>query len=233
MHDYLDYNRSRQQIDTAREAGRKRQQKGREKQADGRSGSQTESQPNLDRTSPETHLNLGSASGDPQNESRFQGSTAGQEGPSRRDTLQGPTVVPSQPLPSPPSLSSKEKELASHAGETGGIPEFLQPLADALHHAGLIGLGWDLKGDEAFRIQALIKAKGIPAMTQRALTAAGHSTQPVGHVRYFLGRAGSGGPWLELPTVTAGTTPPALRAVAGGWQPFQNPTDPHAYDGDL
>ncbi|MFE5332912.1 hypothetical protein ACFRCG_41670 [Embleya sp. NPDC056575] len=122
-------------------------------------------------------------------------------------------VSNSAPKPVPP-LPTEEGKLAGRAGETDTVAPKLRSLANALHHAGLVGLGWDLKGDEAIRIEALITAKGIPAMVQRARSAAGRATQPVGHVRYFLGLAGSGGPWMDLPTITEGPDAPTLRAVS-------------------
>jgi len=156
----------------------------------------------------------------------FSGSDAGQGTSSHRTPSEG--GAPPQAKPTPP-LSTREEGQAGYAGEADPIPTVLRPLANALHHAGLIGLGWDLKGDEAFRVEALVKAKGIPAMVQRALTAASRASQPVGHVRYFLGHAGSGGPWLELPTITAEQGPPILKAVSGGEGLWRNPTDTSSY----
>jgi hypothetical protein len=75
IHDYLDYNKSRAQIEAAREAARKRQNRGREN----------------------ARRNRNEHGKDP----LFEGSVAGQGDLSRRDTHEGATGVPSPPLPSP------------------------------------------------------------------------------------------------------------------------------------
>jgi hypothetical protein len=96
IHDYLDYNKSRAQIEAAREAARKRQQKGRDTARSNRnragigaesdsirSGNGSDSAPNRDGNDP-----------------LFWDSIPGQDDMSRRDTHEGATVVPSPPLPS-------------------------------------------------------------------------------------------------------------------------------------
>jgi len=96
IHDYLDYNKSRAQIEAAREAARKRQQKGRDTARSNRNhagiGAETGS------------IRSGNGSESERNRTRkdplFEGSAAGQGDMSRRDTHEGATVVPSPPLPS-------------------------------------------------------------------------------------------------------------------------------------
>lgn len=170
LHDYLVYNRSRSQVEAAREAGRKRQQKGRDTQKSER----TEPHPDLTRGSGETQVRSGWDSGEPQNESRFEDSTAGQDGSSRRDTLQGPTVVPSPPIPSP-SVPPTEVQLASRDGAqqlpTIGpqprIPANCQPLVDALTN-NKMAVGWDLAAGDWLLIEALIVRCGIPMLVDHA-----------------------------------------------------------------
>ncbi|MFJ5967926.1 hypothetical protein [Streptomyces sp. NPDC093060] len=96
IHDYLDYNKSRQQIEAAREAARKRQQRGRDTARLNRS--ERDSAVILNSNSRENDASFASNCG--QFDPPFEGSTAGQGGPSRRDTHEGATVVPSPPLPS-------------------------------------------------------------------------------------------------------------------------------------
>lgn len=221
IHDYLKYNLSRVQVLKSREkaADKKRRQ---------RSGD--DSDPNHDGNEPESNSIRGGNGLDSTTKSASNiRETAGQPVVSPGDS-NVPRARGTQPNPAI-ALSPTEKEPASPAREPepSGVPVALQPLANSLHHAGLVGLGWDLRGDEPIRIEALLKAKGLPAMVQRALTAAENSTKPVAHVRYFLGKAGQGGPWLELPTITSaeGERPP-LKAVSGGWTPYQEP-DASAY----
>lgn len=117
------------------------------------------------------------------------------------------------PAPVPP-LSTREGELAgtrARDAPADGIPAVLQPLADALHHAGLRGIRWSLQGDEAFRIQNLVIHKGIEDMAAAAVAAAGRSRAPVSKVKYFISA------WQELPNLPTGPPPgsgiPTLRAV--------------------
>lgn len=96
IHDYLDYNKSRAQIEAAREAARKRQQKGRDTARANRNhaGNGSESSPNRSGNGSDSERNR--ARKDP----LFEDSIAGQGDLSRRDTHEGATVVPSPPLPS-------------------------------------------------------------------------------------------------------------------------------------
>lgn len=96
IHDYLDYNKSRAQIEAAREAARKRQQRGRETAA--RNRNERDSGSILNSNSRENDASFASNCG--QNDPLFEDSAAGQDGPSRRDTHEGVTGVPSPPLPS-------------------------------------------------------------------------------------------------------------------------------------
>jgi hypothetical protein len=129
---------------------------------------------------------------------------------------------PTRPVP---SLLPTEEELARGARDAdpvdNEIPDVLQPLADALHHAGLRGIRWSLRGDEGFRIHNLMTRKGIDAMAAAAHTATGRAREPVAHVRYFLHA------WQELPNLPAappaGSGVPMLRAV--GAEPPVSTTD--------
>ena len=96
IHDYLDYNKSRAQIEASREAARKRQQRGRDTARQNRN--ERDSGPILSSNSRQNDASFASNCG--QNDPLFEGSTAGQGGSSRRDTHEGVTVVPSPPLPS-------------------------------------------------------------------------------------------------------------------------------------
>lgn len=98
IHDYLDYNKSRQQIEAAREAARKRQNRGRESAR--RNRNERDSAANLSSNSRQNGASFAPNCG--QNDSLFEGTTAGQEDLSRRDTHEGATGVPSPPLPSQP-----------------------------------------------------------------------------------------------------------------------------------
>ncbi|MFB7910151.1 hypothetical protein ACFC1T_27315 [Kitasatospora sp. NPDC056076] len=165
LHDYLFYNRSKSQVEAAREAGRKRQQKGRNAQKQDR----TEAQPDLTRDSGETHPSSGWDPVDPQNESRSEGSAAGHEGSSRRDTLQGATVVPSPPLPSPvPSFGRN----GAAAERPAAYPDRLVDLKAAIANAGIAGIGWALRESQWEHTRLAVDRVGIPAMVAYAINSA-------------------------------------------------------------
>jgi hypothetical protein len=165
LHDYLFYNRSRSQVEAAREAGRKRQQKGRDTQKEER----TEPQPNLTRDSPEFQVNPGWDPVDPQNDSRFSGSTAGQAGSSRRDTLQGATVVPSPPLPSPVlSFGENGPTTTGQQERAAAYPDRLIELKQAIAAAGIAGIDWQLRPPQWEHARQAVERVGIPAMVAYA-----------------------------------------------------------------
>lgn len=160
LHDFLDYNRSRKQIEAARENGRKRQNKGRERQRQQRSGSESDA----NRSSTEAQVNFGSGSNETQNENRFGHGAAGQGHVSRRDTLQGDTVVPSQPIP-----SSSFRTAAKGGGQPAGvvIPDWAQPLIDELDRLN-IHCSWRLSSMQWVAVQELINTRGVPFLVEQA-----------------------------------------------------------------
>lgn len=162
MHDYLDYNRSRKQIENARENGRKRQSKGRDQQRQARN----EAQPSPDRGPSEPQVNLGWGSVGPQNETRFPEGSAGQGGMSRRYTLEGDAVVPSQPIP------SSSFRTAARGGEQAAVaglvtPEWAQPLLDELG-ARDMSVSWRLSPMQWIAVQQLINTRGVPFLVEQA-----------------------------------------------------------------
>ncbi|MFF9894929.1 hypothetical protein [Streptomyces longispororuber] len=122
IHDYLDYNKSRAQIEAAREAARKRQNRGRENARRNRNqpGNDVESPANRGRFEDD------SASNRRRNDPQFEDTTAGQEGMSHRDTHEGATGVPSPPLP------SQNYGVADVGGEGAGSEGLAQERPDGL-----------------------------------------------------------------------------------------------------
>lgn len=96
IHDYLDYNKSRAQIEAARENARKRQNRGRETARLNRNARafEPESDSNRSRNGSDSARNRVG------NDPLFDDGAAGQGDMSRRDTHEGVTGVPSPPLPS-------------------------------------------------------------------------------------------------------------------------------------
>ncbi|MFF4576888.1 hypothetical protein ACFY15_00525 [Streptomyces sp. NPDC001373] len=217
MHDYLDYNRSRKQIEAARENGRKRQQKGRDRARDERNASDSDA--NLGANSRE---NAPSSSPNPhENEPLFGDEPAGQDGASQRDTLQGATGVQSPPLQSevppteepPPYPPHADDRLPAvrDAGEAAvaGAPAWLQPLISAMGQAGM-HVPWKFKGDDLIRIHNDIHRLGIPLMIEQARRGWQSARTPVISSRFFYDS------WHAVPTPEPATDGrPNLRAVGG------------------
>jgi hypothetical protein len=208
IHDYLEYNKSRAQIEAAREAARKRQQKGRDSARANRNS--RDSRANLNGNSRENDATF--APNSRENAPRFEDEAAGHGDMSRRDTHEGATVVPSPPLPSQPY------DVADVGGEgvRSGAPEAdaLAPspidtdgfkVSDSMRRWALdtFGPGLDLDYETAqfldhFRAQNT-RRPNWPAEWQKWIRRS---------AKYASERA----------------TRPPLRAVSGGYQPYQQPT---------
>lgn len=95
-----------------------------------------------------------------------------------------------------------EDELAGAAGP----PEFALPLIRLMQANGLGGIPWSLKSGEWLIVHALIKAKGIEAMTDYAIRTCARKN--VSYARYFIPG------WKELVNQAPdGSVQPDLRAV--------------------
>jgi hypothetical protein len=131
IHDYLDYNKSRAQIEAARENARKRQQKGRDNAQANRNSRDSHSK--LNGNSRENGASF--APNSRENAPLFDDEPAGHDHMSRRDTHEGATGVPSPPLPSQPF------DVADVGGEgvRSGAPE-----ADAFAPSPIDIDGWTL-----------------------------------------------------------------------------------------
>lgn len=160
IHQYLDRNPSRVDVEKERKAKSKRQQKWRE----GRKNDEVSEgdNPNVDASTDTTH-------------------------PQHRDAAPNPArPVPS--LPSPMEKEGEKASYTrepTHIGDRPRIPEAAQPLVEKLHAGGAI-VGWDLQPQEWFLIEALIRRCGIDALVISAGASwQGARTQPRSG-RYFL-----------------------------------------------
>lgn len=214
IHDYLDYNKSRAQIEVAREHARKRQQKGRDNARLGRDSRNSDA--NLNGNSRENGASF--APNSRENAPLFDDETAGQDDTSRRDTHEGATGVPSPPLPSHPyGMADVDGESAGSAAR-GAEPDGLSPididgfaLNDGLRRWALktFGPGLDVDYETAqfldhFRAQN-VRRPNWPTEWQKWIRRS---------AKYASERANR----------------PPLRAVGGTrHQPFQPPSDPSVY----
>lgn len=161
-----------------------------------------------------------------------QGSQIGTPGPDASGPESGPEGsrirTPSGPESGPlnqttPTRSASKQESPPADVDLGpGIPANARPLVDALTADGVL-VRWNLTTAEWFTVEALIKRSGIQALAAFARKQA--AARDIAYARYFL--AG----WRDLPPLPEpGTERPPLRAVAGGWQPYTNPTDQSVYE---
>ncbi|MFD7101899.1 hypothetical protein [Streptomyces celluloflavus] len=131
------------------------------------------------------------------------------------------TPTPLYPSLTTPSASQQEEPAPDR--HAYGIPDAARPLVDALTAAGVV-VRWPFRGDEWFRVLALIEKTGVPALVDHAVKAAARAD--IGSAKYFMRG------WSELPPLPApGAVRPQLRAVSGGsWQPYRNPENPSVYE---
>lgn len=208
IHDYLDYNKSRAQIEAARENARKRQNRGRESARQNRN--ERDSGRNLNGNSRENGDSF--APNSRENEPQFGEETAGHDDLSRRDTHEGETGVPSPPLPSQPYVvadaggggaASRAPDLDAYAPSPIDVDGF--ELTDAMRGWSLrtFGPGLDVDYETAqfldhFRAQN-VRRPNWPTEWQK---------------------------WIRRSAKFASerATRPPLRAVSGGYQPYQQPT---------
>lgn len=137
--------------------------------------------------------------------------------------IEAPRGPESGPLYQTTPTRSGSKQAGEPAPPVLGpeIPACARPLVDTITAAGIL-IRWNLSSNEWLIVDALIKRTGVAALAAYAQKQA--SARDVSYARYFLPG------WKELPPLPeAGTERPPLRAVAGGWQPYTNPTDVSAY----
>lgn len=207
IHQYLDYNPSREAVETARAAKTERQRRWRQKhRSDDAEGDPEQSQHESDanpnqswkqndddserNSAPDSRQNNTGSSASSQ-VNGFYGADVDASTQASRARHGDAAPNPARPNPSSSPTEKKKEETASYAspptriGDRPRIPAASQPLVDALHAAGLI-TGWDLQDTEWFLIEALIRRCGIPALVVSARGSwQGANKQPRSG-RYFL-----------------------------------------------
>ena len=214
MHDYLRYNPSRARViaDRDREAEKKRNQ---------RAGAQPEGTP-PPRKGRQTRSD--SARKTEEKEEFFDGfsSSIQDELPGQRIVSPGDSGPPharaSRPAPNP-AVPTDVGTAASWAERKTGFPDALQPLAQALAAAGLGAVAWDIKKFTDWeRIRIQVDRLGTDLMVRSATNAAQLRGEP-DSVTAWISR------WESLhPEPEPEPGRPHLKAVSGGYQPYQQPT---------
>lgn len=207
MHDYLIYNPTRAKVLSERERAAEKKRK----QRAGADGSQ-DSETNQDRFESESKRNRGRFEDD----SMPKSSPNIDELPGQRVVSPGDSLGTRAPARPGPSRSTSYGSTASgdDRDRTGGVPDRLAPLRDALAAAGLGAVAWDIKKFTDWeRIRIQMERLGIDLMVKSALAAAKSRGEP-DNVAAWIGR------WESLadPKPAARETPkPNPRAAWPEW----------------
>jgi hypothetical protein len=226
IHDYLDYNPSREQVLVERKKNAERQERFRRRKggkptppSDGASNGSS----NGVMQDAESHDNDATATG-----RRHDGDTtatqtdadSGEESQVNANRNGVTNEVPTRPAPVVPTYVGTT---AGKAERTNGFPDALQPLAAALAAAGLGAVAWDIKKFTDWeRIRIQVERLGVDLMVRSAANAA-HSRGEPDSVTAWIGR------WEKLhpePRTSTGGRP-QLRSVPG----VGGPNRPHPATG--
>lgn len=225
VHDYLDYNPSRDQVLAERKKNAERQERFRQ-----RKGGRPTPPANGSRNgSSNAVTNDGETQPDDTTATRQQhdgDTTATRNGSTSRENAQVEAIrngvtneVPARPVPAVPTDVGTA---ASWAARKNGFPDALQPLAKALAAAGLGAVAWDIKKFTDWqRIHIQVERLGVDVMVRSATTAAQQRGEP-DNVTAWIGR------WESLPDPQPTGRAGHLRAVPGGWT---GPNRPHPSTG--
>jgi hypothetical protein len=196
IHDFLEYNPDRAKVQAEREANAARQQAWRD-----RKKAEKEAKAAAERAARDAARN-----GVTHSASRHSGDTnatatrheddtnARKDDPAKNASQQVSEIrnavnngTPS-PAPSPTSTSYGSTAGRSERSPTGGVPDRLQPLRDALAAAGLGAVAWDIKKFSDWeRIRIQMDRLGIPIMVRSASNAARQRGEP-DSVTAWIGR---------------------------------------------
>lgn len=153
------------------------------------------------------------------NDPQFSDSTAGQSRSSHRDTSDG--VTPSHAA-AMPYRSTSYGSTAAAAAREGGVDDPLIDLKQRLAAAGLGSVAWDLRETQWLQTRDAVNRVGTPVMVEYAVNSARLKGPPAKASAWIPG-------WSSLEAPRTGTERPVLKAVSGGYQPYQQPT-PDAYE---
>jgi hypothetical protein len=212
MHDYLDYNRSRREIENARKAGAERQRKRRERLAAEAAAAETATPGGVSGgvapgVAGETS---GGVAGEPP---VFNTNRRSQAPVTADDAEERARTSPSQPHHPPlTEVDGTSQHDVPLIGDRPRIPDASQPLVDKLTAAGMV-VGWDLAPADWFLIEALIKKCGDDYLVVTAAEMWAKAKKRPRYGSYFIPG------WRGLPEIPAGTplgpTAESLPAVVG------------------
>lgn len=100
-----------------------------------------------------------------------------------------------------------------------------QPLITEMTQRGM-RVSWQMQAGDWKELADLVRTRSVPVLVDHAERVWKAAKSTPYSARYFIDG------WRGLPDTPAGS-PPQLRAVSGGFQPYQDPTDQSVYDEDL
>lgn len=101
----------------------------------------------------------------------------------------------------------------------------VQPLIDEMTRRGM-RVSWQMQIGDWKELVDLVHTRSVPVLVDHAERVWKAAKSTPYSARYFIDG------WRGLPENSANAAPP-LRAVSGGWQPFQNPENHDVYDEPL
>jgi hypothetical protein len=225
IHDYLDYNPSREQVVADRRKNAERQERFRRRK-NGKPTPPPNGARNADSNGvtpdAETHDGDTTATGQRHDSDTTAPQTSAASETEAQVSAIRNGVINAAPARPAPAVPTDVGTAASWAARKNGFPDALKPLAEGLAAAGLGAVAWDIrKFTDWERIRIQVERLGVDLMVRSAGTAAQQRGEP-DSVTAWIGR------WESLPDPQPTGRPGHLRAVAGGWTA---PNRPHPSTG--
>ncbi|MEV0115562.1 mucin-2 [Streptomyces sp. NPDC050844] len=196
VHDFFEggRNATRAQVEAGRTAAAERKAKSRANGNGVRSGD--------DSSANRARNERGSSTNQTRNAPPFPEGSAGQEGVSQRDDMEGVTgpLTNTKPYPST-SFGSRGKQASPEQADGPQIAEPVRPLVDAMSAAGMV-VSWQLEPTEWLLLQALIERCSVAVLVDHAGGAWQAARTRVRSARYFLPG------WRSLPAMPTGAPEP-------------------------
>ena len=164
-----------------------------------------------------------------ENETPTENARGPESGPqgSENETPRGPKTGPHNHYQGP--VVEEEPHLSRDASEQSGsrtdAMKIAQPLIDEMTRRGM-RVSWQMQAGDWKAVAEFVQTRSVPVLVDHAERVWRSKQNPPYSARYFIPG------WRGLPGTPAGTTP-RLRAVAGGYEPYRDPTDQSVYDQEL
>ncbi|MFJ9633722.1 hypothetical protein ACIRU8_39120 [Streptomyces sp. NPDC101175] len=142
---------------------------------------------------------------------------------SENETPRGPETGPHYQHHGP--VDEEEPHLARERDSHTDALKIAQPLINEMTQRGM-RVSWQMQAGDWKQLVELIHTRSVPVLVDHAERVWQSARTAPYSARYFLPG------WRGLPETPVGATP-RLRAVAGGYRPYEDPTDQSVYDQEL